>query len=239
MNTQLIEKRNCKLVAHRGASGLEQENTCPAFVAAAVKTYYGIETDVHVTADGKFVLCHDSDLYRTAGVHVVIEETNFDDLRRIPLLDKDGKTNRTDLFLPVPEDYFSICKKYGKVCVFELKERFPQGKIAEIVSLTKEYGVFEQTYFISFCLENLTELRTLEPNAKILYLTDQANDETFKLLKKYGFGLDIYYGSLYREYVERLHRENITVACWTVDKPEDARALIDMGVDIITSNILE
>ena len=49
MNTKLFtDKGNVKMIAHRGVSGLERENTCPAFVAAGVKSYYGIETDVHV-----------------------------------------------------------------------------------------------------------------------------------------------------------------------------------------------
>ncbi|MFQ7076813.1 MAG: glycerophosphodiester phosphodiesterase family protein [Christensenellaceae bacterium] len=55
MNTVKIDKKNCRMIAHRGVSGLEKENTCAAFVAAGVKTYYGIETDVHVTADGEYL----------------------------------------------------------------------------------------------------------------------------------------------------------------------------------------
>ena len=57
MNTVKFDsKGRIKMVAHRGVSGLERENTCPAFVAAGVKSYYGIETDVHVTADGKYII---------------------------------------------------------------------------------------------------------------------------------------------------------------------------------------
>jgi glycerophosphoryl diester phosphodiesterase len=38
MNTIKFEnKGNIKMIAHRGLSGLEKENTCPAFVAAGVK----------------------------------------------------------------------------------------------------------------------------------------------------------------------------------------------------------
>ena len=44
MNTTAIDKKGCRLVAHRGVSGLEKENTCAAFVAAGVKSYFGIET---------------------------------------------------------------------------------------------------------------------------------------------------------------------------------------------------
>ena len=68
MNTIKITKNSTKLVAHRGLSGIEKENTNAAFVAAGNRSYYGIETDIHRTADGRFVVCHDDDLKRVAGV---------------------------------------------------------------------------------------------------------------------------------------------------------------------------
>ena len=100
MNTIKFEnKGNVKMVAHRGVSGLERENTCPAFVAAGVKTYYGIETDVHVTLDGKYIIVHDDDLKRVAGLDMTIEGSNFDDLRAVRFTDRDGVTKRNDIFL--------------------------------------------------------------------------------------------------------------------------------------------
>ena len=46
MNTVKFNKQSVKMVAHRGVSGLERENTCAAFVAAGNRSYFGIETDV-------------------------------------------------------------------------------------------------------------------------------------------------------------------------------------------------
>ena len=64
MNTVKFEKGETLVVAHRGLSGIERENTNSAFVAAANRSYYGIETDIHRTADGKFVVNHDGNLKR-------------------------------------------------------------------------------------------------------------------------------------------------------------------------------
>ena len=66
MDTIKIEKKNTLMVAHRGVSGLEKENTLAAFVAAGNRSYYGVETDVHRTADGKYVVIHDSDTARVS-----------------------------------------------------------------------------------------------------------------------------------------------------------------------------
>ena len=58
MNTIKIKKSLTQLVAHRGLSGIETENTNAAFVAAGNRSYYGIETDIQRTKDG--VLAYDS-----------------------------------------------------------------------------------------------------------------------------------------------------------------------------------
>ena len=59
MNTIKINMQNKKIVAHRGASRLEKENTLAAFIAAGNRSYYGIECDIHRTADGRYVVIHD------------------------------------------------------------------------------------------------------------------------------------------------------------------------------------
>ena len=85
MNTERIKKLNVKMVAHRGVSVLERENTAAAFVAAGNRSYYGIETDVHVTADKKYIIIHDDDTERVAGIKLNVEESRYEELRKIKL----------------------------------------------------------------------------------------------------------------------------------------------------------
>jgi glycerophosphoryl diester phosphodiesterase len=47
------------LQGHRGARGLRPENTLPSFEAAFDVGVSSVETDLHLTADGVVVLCHD------------------------------------------------------------------------------------------------------------------------------------------------------------------------------------
>ena len=72
-----FEKQKVKMIAHRGMSGIETENTSSAFVAAGNRSYYGIECDIHVTADGEFVIIHDDDTGRVAKKDVNIEKSTF------------------------------------------------------------------------------------------------------------------------------------------------------------------
>ena len=83
MDTVKINKNNTALIAHRGLSGIECENTAAAFVAAGNRSYFGIETDVHKTADGKFIIIHDDNTGRVCAENLPVENSNYEDLRRL------------------------------------------------------------------------------------------------------------------------------------------------------------
>ncbi len=232
-------KGNIRMIAHRGVSGLEQENTCPAFVAAGVKSYYGIETDVHVTKDGKFIVVHDDDLRRIAGLDFVVEETDFDTLRAVRLKDTDGKTPRADLFLPSLEEYISICKKYDKQAILELKNPMQKEKVWEIATLIKYLGWLNRTTFISFDGENLVALREKFPDADAQFLTEQLTEKEIDFMIAHRFDADLYDECLTKNGVDKLHAAGLKVNCWTLDSLQQAEKAKAVGADFITTNILE
>lgn len=233
-----IKKGKCKIIAHRGLCGLEKENTCSAFVAAAMHNYYGIETDVHVTKDGKFILCHDDDLKRVAGKNLVIEETDFNKLRKVKLFDMIEKKRRADLVLPTIEEYFSICKKYDKIAVFELKNRITKEKIQEIVTIIKNLGWFKKTVFISFQRDNLVDLRSIEKTAKMQLLSGEYSEELFEFAVRYNAGLDVHYKLLSEEFIKKAHDLGVKVNAYVINNKTDAERFIGYGLDFITTNIL-
>ena len=71
---KLTHYGNAKMVAHMGAKGLETENTIAAYIASGNRSFWGIETDVHVTKDKKIIATHDDNAKRVSGVDIVIEE---------------------------------------------------------------------------------------------------------------------------------------------------------------------
>ena len=240
MDTIKVNKGNVKMVAHRGVSGLELENTNAAFVVAGNRTYYGIETDVHVTKDEQIAVFHDDNLKRVAGVDKVVEESTLAELQSIPLFD--GKVPgqfRTDLRIPILADYIGICKKYGKKAVLELKNQMEPKHITQIVNIIKEQEYLDGVIFISFSWENCVELRKQLPEQKIQFLISTFPDDLIQRLVDAKLDLDIHFKALTAENVKALHEAGIEVNCWTVDQPEEAEKLIGYGVDYITSNILE
>ena len=233
------DKGEIKMIAHRGVSGLERENTCPAFVAAGVKTYYGIETDVHMTKDGKFILCHDGDLSRVAGVNMVIKETDYDTLRAVHFTDRGTDFVRGDVFLPSLKEYMHICKKYGKRAVLEIKVDFADEDMGRLISEIRECGMLESTTFISFIKSACLKVKKHYPGADIQCLSKVAIDEAVNFCIENGFDADLYYEKITKQIVDKLHAAGHKVNAWTVNKLEDAERLKECGVDYITTNILE
>ena len=240
-NTIRIDKKHVKMVAHRGVSGLECENTCAAFVAAGNRSYYGIETDVHVTADGHFVVIHDDKTGKVSDVDLSVEGSTWEELSKVQLYSR-GRTvspTRRDLVIPDLADYIRICQFYGKTPVLELKNRIQTADIRRMVELIREIGYLEETLFISFDWDNMVDLREMLPHQKLQFLIGPWDDALPAKLKEHRMDLDIYYKSLTRERIALLHELGIEVNAWTCDDPQQAEELIQWGIDYITSNILE
>ena len=239
MNTVKFDKRNTLVIAHRGVSGLEVENTNAAFIAAGNRSYYGVETDIHKTADGSFVIFHDGNLLRTAGENISVEEVSLSVLMSVTLFDKDGTKNRPDLRPTTLENYISICKKYEKHCVLELKSEFTDEEIEAIVNIIKGYNYLDEVTFISFKFDNLVKIRKILPTQSVQFLFSEITDEITAAIKEHGFDVDIHYSALNKDVIDDLHGAGIKINCWTVDNKEKAEELSLFGVDYITTNILE
>ena len=237
MDTIKINNKNVLMIAHRGVSGLETENTKEAFILAGNKSYYGIETDVHVTLDGKFLICHDDNILRVTGTDLVIEENNYDDIVKNQIYK--FRTTINELEFPNLTDYISICKQYNKEAILEIKNEVKESDAIRIVEEIISLGWLDHTTIISFCMNNLLNIRKHYKDIKLQFLTGEFNDDLLKVLVDNNLNLDYYFDNLTKEIVDKMHSFNLVVNCWTVDKEEDAYRLIDMGVDMITSNILE
>ncbi len=239
MNTVKINAGATLMVAHRGLSGIERENTASAFVAAGNRSYFGIETDIYRTSDGHFVVNHDGNAQRVGGVNVAMENTPWELLREVVLYDTDGTHDRYDLRLPSLENYISICKKYEKVCVLELKSQFTLEETAAFIEIIKRYDYLDHVIFISFHYQDLLHVRAILPEQNCQYLTGDNSDELIARLKADGIDMDIAHPSLNKERIDAMHAAGLKVNCWTVDDPARAEELAAWGVDFITSNILE
>ena len=227
-----------RMIAHRGVSGLERENTNAAFIAAGNRSYYGVETDIHRTADGKYIVIHDDTTDRVAGISCTVEETDFDTLRALRMTDLEGNP-RGDLMFPSLQEYIGLCKKYDKEAVLELKNHFEPKDVEEIISIIREIGWLERTIFISFDLPNCLCLREKLPEQRVQYLVKECGEDVLKILKDNNLDLDMYFKNCTKEICDACHAMGKVVNVWTVNEKEDGQRMVEYGVDFITTNILE
>ena len=237
-NTKKIDKGDARIIAHRGLSGIEIENTEAAFINAGENSYYGIEADVRKTADGKFVMCHDADLERISGQKIDVEYSTLAELQEIPLLNKDGKKDES-IHLTTLENYISICKEYNKQAILELKSVFNKDEIGEIVEIIVSLDYLDRVTFISFNYDNLLYVREFSPDQSAMYLFSKMNDEIVDMLIRDRIDVAIKHTKLTKSDLDRFHEAGLKVNCWTVDNKATAEKYAKWGVDYITTNILE
>lgn len=228
------------MIAHQGCSGLELGNTNAAFIAAGNRSYFGIETDVHRTIDGKYILFHDKTTTRLAIDDLDIEKSTFDTLRKLTLLNKySGEKDRADLVLPSLSEYLSICQRYEKTAVLDMgiSNSLDLDEICEIIEQAK---CLDNVLFLSGDFERLIHLRDKYPNQPLQFLTNSKLPENWlNILKEHNLDLDMCHKGLTKEILDLCHGNGIKVNVWTVDDKDRAEELAAWGVDMITTNILE
>jgi glycerophosphoryl diester phosphodiesterase len=135
------------VIAHRGASGHEPENTLRAFEVAIRQGAQMIEVDLHQSRDGHVVVIHDDDLSRTTDRPGRIAKKTLAEIRqadagkgeRVPTLQETIETarNRVELYL-------------------EIKDA---GAGTETVRIVREMGFAKDTLIASFDLKLMRQLR--------------------------------------------------------------------------------
>ncbi len=236
---KIQDKRNTQIVAHRGYSLLERENTISAFIAACQHSVWGVECDIHVTSDGKYVVYHDDRTGRLCDEDVLLEETSFAKVRSLKMKETDGEGYSEYLKIPTLEEYLAIMKRYGKVAVIELKNRMDYANVCEVVEICKREYDLDKIVFISFSFDNLVDVRKILPKQEVMYLCGEIDEDTAAKLERHRFDVDCLHTSLTRELVECLRKKGIKINAWTCDSLERAETLVEWGVEYITSDILE
>ncbi len=131
--------------AHRGLHTPDRsvpENSLPAFKAAAAMGY-GVELDVHITADDKIVVFHDSSLLRMCGDDKIIENLKYEELKGYRLAG-------TEYGIPTLEEVFDVLG--GVPVILELKNGPRNNKLCR---LTLD---IIRTYTGPVCIESFNPL---------------------------------------------------------------------------------
>jgi glycerophosphoryl diester phosphodiesterase len=217
------------VVAHRGASDAAPENTLAAYRAAMARGARAAECDVRLSADGAVVVIHDATLERTTNGSGPVAARTLADLRR---LDAGGWKAPSFAGERIPELGEVLDLVRGRMILFvDLKDGSDlEERIARVV------GDGTDVVAVAFDPRRIARIRRLLPHVPAMLLVRREPDAEVELLiavaSQAGAALlGVELAGIDRPLIETAHRAGLGVFAWTVNDPDEARALAAAGID--------
>lgn len=226
------------LLAHRGASADAPENTLEAFTEAVRQGADGVELDAMVCGSGEVVVCHDERLDRLAGQPWEVRATPWWKLSRA---DVGTSLGFPPARIPLLEEVLDALPEHFLVNI-ELKcDRFDDGGLAAAVArLVRDRDLGSRVVVSSFNPLCLFRLAAADPTLRRGLLIDP--DRPW-VLQAYGLSplvsshsVHPFHEACTPERVAAWKDAGLRVAAWTVDDPERARTLREVGVSYLITN---
>jgi glycerophosphoryl diester phosphodiesterase len=227
-----------RVIAHRGLALHVAENTLEAFDAALRAGADIVETDVHASADGVSVICHDDDLSRIAGLERSVEELDWDELRVLPLAEGGRLATLDQALAAFPDARFNIDVKTdaalgpalaairgadatSRVLITSFGQRRRRRGVREL----RGVATSASTPGVVLCLLGV-RLRL-----RVLVRLALRGVDAVQVPRRRGTITVIS-----SAFIRAVHDADREVHVWTIDDPSEMRELLDLGVDGIVTN---
>ncbi len=212
------------IIAHRGASAYEPENTLRSFTRAIEMGADMIELDVRLSRDKHLVIMHDEKVDRTTNGHGFVKEKMLSELKKL-----DAGMGES---IPTLEEVIALAK--GKAgFVIELKEPGTEGGALNLIKIN---NLIEDVFIVSFNQDLIKGVKDLEPKIKTGLILFSSPDPIRLAKECHADAVAPFHDFVPKELIERAHKNNLKLITWTVDSREEAETLIDAGVDGIVTN---
>ena len=203
--------------------------------------YTGLECDVRVTADGKYVISHD-ETTNSLGGSLTVAESTLDQLKAETLTQTRGGVTYTGHICTV-EEYLDICVEKSAFPVIELKwatgiNNNDMSNFAGLVKLVKARKLESKAVFLTSMKQSIEYIRTNYPDLTCQFLTGQywANHFDWCVKWKVNPSIQIGYFDIYT--VKKFHDAGLKVAMWTVNSEANYTKYGNMGVYMMTCDYL-
>ncbi|MSR91403.1 glycerophosphodiester phosphodiesterase family protein [Inconstantimicrobium porci] len=226
-------------IGHRGFVSAAPENTVPSYIMAGREKFWGGETDINTTKDGKWIVLHDNKIDRMTNGTGKVKDLTLKEIRKYHI--KCGRNLKLygKLKIPTFEEYLKTCRDTGIAPVIEFKPDCDITKVNAAVDIIKHYDMVKKCICISFRLPVLKEIRKNDKDIKLQWLIGSELDENhLRNASQLGphAGIDINQKYLSEAMIRKCHEKNLEVNCWTVNDKKMASKYADWGVDYITSD---
>ena len=214
--------RRPAVIAHRGASGYEYENSPAAFRRAVELGADGVELDIHATRDGAIVVHHDADV---PGAGPIAQLTG-EEARRVRLPNGETLPLLSEVLDLLPDrDVWVEVKSLPPIHDPLLLEVLDRGSCPE------RYAVHSFDHGI---VRRLGEAR---PNLRRGILLSACPDDPVSAMRAVGAtALWQEWQQVDAELVRRVHDAGGILIAWTVNAAGDVVRLARMGVDGLCGN---
>ena len=225
------QTRQTQTIAHRGEWRSEgsAQNSRASLQRALDLGIFGSEIDIWMTRDGHIMVNHDATFKG-----VTVQDTTFAACKKIRL--DNGER------MPELKHLLKIMKKSTsptRLIVEVKKHNNPMRSRAcatAAVEAIRNQKLEGRVMYISFSIEACETIHALVPDAEVAYLSGDRSPEELHRMGITGIDYHINRFREHPEWVEEAHRLGMNVNVWTVDNPDDIRAMQALGVDYITTN---
>lgn len=214
-------------IGHRGAAGLEPENTIRGFKRAIEIGVDDIELDVRFSKDRQIVVIHDDTLDRTTNMKGRVSDCLYEDLKTADA----GKGEKTPLLSEVIE----LAKKANIGVHIEIKN---PGMAGDVVDLVQTHNFVNKACIISFWHKELVAVKKINTKIKtgLLIVHNPASAKNLFAGTNAEL-LSIVYGSVDSLLVGEVHSLGKKISVWGKLVDEDSiDGMIKLGVDAIASD---
>ena len=204
--------KNIETIAHRGYVAKGVENSIEALEGAAEVGADYVEFDIILTKDNKFVVMHDYNLKRLAGLNKRVQDMNFDEVVGLTIKQGDFTSK-----IPSLEEFVNKAKELNMKLVIELKPHGaePSNYIDILIGEIKRLKL-ENYKFMSLNSKVMEELETKVPNLETGYVIPLQ----FGNFHHSNIDFFVIEDFSYRDrLVEQARKENKQVFVWTINNP--------------------
>lgn len=236
----------CLVVAHRGASALEPENTLASFESALRAGADVVELDVRLTADGIPVVLHDPDVAATTDGTGFVHEMTVGHVRRLDASGGRGSPQR----IPTLAEALDLVADHGAMVNLEIKNipgepAFDSPREAVLVAAVAAVKAsrFDGSVLVSsFNWLTIERCREVAPEVRTGFLTIAPVDAWAALVYVRHRGHDFVLPQTPalveagEPFVHEAHRTEVRVGTWVADDENLLATLFGWGVDAVASN---
>ncbi len=217
-----------QIIAHRGASFFEPENTLRAIEGAIKIGADFVEVDVRMSKDKKLVIMHDADVNRTTNESGFVKDYTLQELKKL-----DAGRGES---IPTLDEVIS-CIKDRIGLVIEIKEPGTEGKVLEKI----DENNLENVILTSFYHKSIKNARKMNPSVDAgIIFTCQPVDVSQMALNASANTIFPSYKYVDEEMVKQAQNNGISVYPWTIDDPDIFKKFIKMNVEgIVTNKLIE